>query len=197
MKTLCLAGIATCVGAGLMCVASGQGPVAVQADRKGVQQWEYESVSGENLGSFNQLGAEGWELCASTSASPTRAASFIFKRPKGPAPQAAAAEQPGAKIWGTWEHSFPDAPEQRQVKIINRTHYAWVTYNRQDGTPLTSGGGTYTIDQRNYKEKPEFGGADLIGKDQIFTSKFEADKWELTGTLSNGFAINEVWRKVK
>jgi hypothetical protein len=196
MKTLRLVSLAMCFGAGAVLVASGQGPAAAQAEKKASQQWEYESVNGENVGAFNQLGAQGWELCASASATPTHAASFIFKRPKVAAPQAAVAP-PGSKVWGTWEHTFEDAPELRQVKIINRTHFVWVTYNRQDGTPRSVGGGTYTIDEESYKEKFEFGGADLVGKEQTFTAKFEEDKWQHSGKLSNGVDINEVWRKVK
>ena len=40
---------------------------------------------------------------------------------------------------GTWEHTFKDAPEHRQVKIINQTHFVWVTYVREDGMPLLVG----------------------------------------------------------
>jgi hypothetical protein len=196
MKALCLAGIAACVGLGLLCVAWGQGPGAAQGAGKVVQQWEYDSVSGENLGKFNELGAQGWELCATTSPTPTQTSSFIFKRPK-PINVQAAIPPPGLKIWGTWEHTFPDSPELRQVKIINRTHFVWVTYNRRDGTPRSVGGGTYTIDDKNYKEKLEFGSANVIGKEQTFTGKFEADQWELSGKLTNGVEINEIWNRVK
>jgi hypothetical protein len=31
------------------------------------------------------------------------------------------------------------------VKIINHTHFVWVTYHRKDGEPLLLGGGTYTF----------------------------------------------------
>jgi len=179
MKTLRLVGLAICLGVGLLLVASGHWPAAAQGDKKAVQRWEYNFVSGENISRFNELGAEGWELCATTSTTHTQPA-YIFKRSKLANPQAAA-EQPGSKIWGTWEHTFPDTPALRQVKIINRTQYGWVTYNRQDGKPLVLGGGTYTIDAKNYTEKPEFGGpglpAELHGKEQTFTASIEDDKW--------------------
>jgi hypothetical protein len=200
MKALCLAGIAACVGLGLLCVAWGQGPGAAQGAGKVVQQWEYDSVSGENLGKFNELGAQGWELCATTSPTPTQTSSFIFKRPK-PIDVQAAVPPPGLKIWGTWEHTFPADPDRRQVKVINRTHFLWVTYNRPDGTPLVMAGGTYSIDDKNYKEKVEFGGpglpAELVGKEQTFTADVVDGKWNLTGTLSNGIEINEIWNRVK
>jgi hypothetical protein len=102
---------------------------------------------------------------------------------------------------GTWEHTFENAPAQRQLKIINQTHYVWVTYRREDGRPLVLGGGTYTFDGKTYKEKPEFGGpglpVELIGKEQTFTAEIKADEWTHSGTLSNGFRVREVWRRVK
>jgi len=200
METLGLVGLALCLGAGFLFVASAQEPAATQANKQTSQHWEYKSVSGENVDKFNELGAEGWELCASTSGSVTRTESFIFKRPKGSNPQAVG-KQAGSWVEGTWEHTFADAPEHLQVKIINRTHFVWVTYIRADGKPLRVGGGTYTIDGKTYKEKFEFGGpdvpAELVGKEQTFTAELQEDKWTLSGTLSNGLEINEVWRKVK
>jgi hypothetical protein len=200
MKALRLVGFAVCLGVGTLLVASGQGPAAAQGDKKASQQWEYQSVSGENVGRFNVLGAEGWELCAATSGSQTKSESFIFKRPKGSKPQAGG-ERAESKIEGTWEHTFPDEPGHLQVKILNRTHFVWVTYNREDGKPLRLGGGTYTLDGKTYKENFEFGGpglpAELVGKEQTFTAEVEEGKWTLSGTLSNGFEVTEVWRKVK
>jgi len=200
MKTLRLVGVAVCLGVGLLFVASGQGPAEAQGDKRASQQWEYHSVSGENVGEFNELGAEGWELCAATGGSRTRAETFVFKRSKGSSAQAGGG-QTRSKVEGTWEHTFANAPQHRQVKIINHTHFVWVTYNREDGKPLLVGGGTYTIDGKKYKEKYEFGGpdlpAELVGKEQTFTAEIEEGKWTHIGTLSNGFEVNEVWRKVK
>jgi hypothetical protein len=105
------------------------------------------------------------------------------------------------RLEGTWEHTFEDAPEHRQVKIINQTHFVWVTYAREDGKPLLLAGGTYTFDGKIYKEKVEFGGpglpAELVGKEQTFTVELEGDKWTHSGTLSIGLRIEEVWRRVK
>ena len=102
---------------------------------------------------------------------------------------------------GTWEHTFEDAPQHRQVKIINQTHFVWVTYVREDGRPLLLAGGTYTFDGKTYKEKVEFGGpglpAELVGKEQTFTAELEGDKWTHSGTLSNDFRVREIWRRVK
>ncbi len=201
MKILRLVSFAACLGVGLAFVATGREPAATPGDSKASQQWEYRSVSGENFGKFNELGAEGWELCAATGGSQIRSEPlFIFKRPKA-SNLPAGGEQTRSRIEGTWEHTFADAPEERQVKIINHTHFVWVTYNRNDGKPLRVGGGTYTVAGNTYKETFEFGGpglaAELVGKEQTFTAEIEEGKWTLAGTLSNGFEVSEVWRKVK
>jgi hypothetical protein len=200
MKTLRFVGLGIFFSAGLLFVVSGQEPPVDQSDLKANVRWEYNSVSGENIGKFNELGAEGWELCASTSGTQTRADSFIFKRPKRLNPKPVD-EEAHKKVEGTWEHTFADAPEHRQVKIINHTHFVWVTYNREDGKPLLVGGGTDTISGKTYKEKFEFGGpdlpAELVGKEQTFKAEIAEGKWTLSGTLSTGLEIKETWRKVE
>jgi hypothetical protein len=71
------------LGVGVLLVAWGHRPAAAQGDAKQVGvKWEYQSVSGENVGRFNALGSDGWELCAAVGRSQTSAESFIFKRPK-------------------------------------------------------------------------------------------------------------------
>ena len=87
------------------------------------------------------------------------------------------------------------------MKIINQTHFVWVTYNREDGRPLLLGGGTCTFDGKTYKENYEFGGpgipAELVGKQQVFTAELDKDKWTHSGTLTNGVRVEEIWRKVR
>jgi hypothetical protein len=105
------------------------------------------------------------------------------------------------RLEGTWEHTFEDRPERRQVKIINQTHFVWVTYERADGKPLFMGGGTYTFDGKTYKEQYEFGGpgqpAELVGKEQTFTAELDGDSWTHAGTLSNDFVVEEIWHRVR
>jgi hypothetical protein len=114
-------------------------------------------------------------------------------------PQSDKAER--GRLEGTWEHTFENAPQNRQVKIINQTHFVWVTYVREDGWPLLLGGGTYTFDGKTYKEKYEFGGpglpAELVGNEQTFTAELDGDRWAHAGTLSNDFRVREIWRRVK
>jgi hypothetical protein len=105
------------------------------------------------------------------------------------------------EIEGTWEHTFDNAPQHRQVKIINSTHFVWVTYGRKRGNPLVVGGGTYSLHGRTYKELYEFGSLWLprkfVGKEQVFTVELEGDVWIHSGMLSTGQRLYELWRRVK
>jgi hypothetical protein len=107
----------------------------------------------------------------------------------------------GPRIEGTWEHFFEEAPRHRQVKILNGTHFVWVTYDRDTGRPLKLGGGTYTFDGEHYVETYEYGSPglpeELVGKKQEFTALIDGDRWHHEGTLTNGFSVREVWRRVK
>jgi hypothetical protein len=50
--------------------------------------------------------------------------------------------RPRNKVEGTWEHSFKDQPELRQVKVINQDHFICVTYVRDTLIPVTTAGGS-------------------------------------------------------
>jgi hypothetical protein len=83
-------------------------------------------------------------------------------------------------VEGSWIHTFHDNPRMLQIKILNRTHFVWVTYERDTGLPLLMGGGTYTFDGITYRERVEFGSSgspqELIGKEQVFTPRFAGDQ---------------------
>jgi hypothetical protein len=61
-------------------------------------------------------------------------------------------------------------------------------------------GGTYTLTGNSYTEHVDFMNvkeADkFVGKDQPFTIKLEGDTLSLSGTLSNGEKISEIWKRV-
>lgn len=102
------------------------------------------------------------------------------------------------KIEGTWQHIFRDLPALRQIKVINKDHFIWVTYDRESKTPMAVAGGTYNLNGKTYKELIEFGlRPENIGKEQTFNVEIEGDKLTLTGTLTNGMKLNELWTKVK
>lgn len=46
-------------------------------------RWEYRTQVGENIGEFNRLGNEGWELCGVLERTTPQSPTFIFKRQSG------------------------------------------------------------------------------------------------------------------
>ena len=97
-----------------------------------------------------------------------------------------------SKIEGTWEHTFEDRPDLRQIKVINQDHFIWVTSNRDSKKSLYSAGGTYTFDGTTYKEQHEFGTfgtpewQELVGHEQVFTADISGDTLFLHGTRATG-----------
>jgi hypothetical protein len=87
------------------------------------------------------------------------------------------------------------------VKRLNRTHFVWVTYDRDTGLPLLMGEGTYTFDGKRHVESCEYCSPglpqDLVGKEQEFTAEIDGDRWLHEGTLTNGFHVRETWKRVK
>lgn len=107
------------------------------------------------------------------------------------------------KVEGTWEHILPREPELLQVKVINQDHFIWVTYQKESRIPLYAAGGTYTLDGDTYKERVEFGQfgsrklQEVVGNEQIFHIQLDGDTLTVTGTMSNGQQLREVWTRVK
>jgi hypothetical protein len=105
------------------------------------------------------------------------------------------------RLEGTWELIADGTATVRHVKIINATHFVWITYQRSDGTPILVGGGTYRFDSKTYTEKYEFAGpgplAELVSKGQTYSAEVDGAHWTHTGTLTNGVSIRQSWRKLK
>lgn len=124
----------------------------------------------------------------------------VFLVGVGPGRPAAGPTPGRGLLEGTWMHTFDDAPDHRQIKVINRTHFVWVTYERNTGRPFVVGGGTYTFDGKVYKETFEFGSRgipqQLLGKEQSLKVDLAGGEWQLSGTLTNGMRIREVWRRI-
>jgi hypothetical protein len=103
---------------------------------------------------------------------------------------------------GAWELvSGQPLPEGvRDIKIIADGHFIFAAYDSQSGHPLYSAGGTYVLDGSAYTEHMDFASdriaAGLIGKDQSFTLKMDGDTFSQSGTLSNGKALSETWKRV-
>ena len=103
---------------------------------------------------------------------------------------------------GTWELvSGQPLPEgARDIKMISGGHFIFVAYDMKTGKPLYTGGGTYILNGKAYTEHMDFASdkisAGLIGKDQAFTVNVDGDAFTQKGTLSNGKALSETWKRV-
>lgn len=114
------------------------------------------------------------------------------------------------QITGTWElklykygsgsDGFTEAsPGTCRIKLINDTHFTWVTFDRNTRKVLSSAGGTYTLDKDNYTESIDYGlGMDsYLGNKPVYNIKVEGDNLFLSGELVSGYKIEEVWLRVK
>ena len=105
------------------------------------------------------------------------------------------------QLVGTWElvSGQPLPKGARDIKIISGGHFIFAVYDPQTGKPLYAAGGTYILNGTAYTEHMDFASdqiSALIGKDQRFTVKVDGDTFTQTGTLSNGKALSEVWKRV-
>jgi len=115
---------------------------------------------------------------------------------------------PGHKILGTWkmvsykygegkETNWPD--DTKALKLITPTHFTWIHYQTKDNVVYDSAGGTYKFDGVNYTENVDYGGKGMVpyfGKSK-FKLKFKGDQMFLSGTLADGYKIEEVWKKLQ
>jgi hypothetical protein len=126
--------------------------------------------------------------------------------------QGCAQEKPGAlekpgPLEGAWElvdaKYTPADPgfslaSQRQIKILTKTHWAFLSQDRSPPQPatgsnagqpaaapaFTAGGGTYTLDGDTYTEHIEFFFArKFVGATITYKIRWEGDEWIQTGTL--------------
>ena len=111
-------------------------------------------------------------------------------------------------IMGTWRlvsYNYGGGEElnlvsgdSERIKFITETNFTWVQYVGTDRIVINSAGGSYVFSGDSYTESIEFGGkgmASYIGKVQEFNVKIENNKMELSGELSDGLKIKEVWEK--
>jgi hypothetical protein len=102
---------------------------------------------------------------------------------------------------GTWELlSGQPLPEgARDIKILSDGHFMFAAYDTETGKPLYTAGGTYILNGSSYTEHMDFASdkiVDLVGKDQSFNITLDADAFTQTGTLSNGKALSERWKRM-
>jgi hypothetical protein len=102
-------------------------------------------------------------------------------------------------VWGLVSGQ-PLPKGARDIKIISGGHFVFAAYDTGNGRPLYTAGGTYILNGSSYTEHMDFASdviaAGLVGKDQQFTVKVDGDTFTQEGTLSNGKALSEVWKRV-
>jgi hypothetical protein len=102
---------------------------------------------------------------------------------------------------GAWElvSGQPLPKGARDIKILSEGHFIFAAYDTETGQPLYAAGGTYNLKGSSYTEHMEFASgkiADLIGQDQSFTIRLDGDTFTQTGTLTNGKALSEKWKRI-
>lgn len=112
-------------------------------------------------------------------------------------------------ILGTWQavsykygsqSNFIDFPKnQRNIKLITENYFTGVRLDTTTRKINRMAGGTYTLNGNVYTESIDFGlGMDLyLRQKQTFTIKVEGNIFLLSGSLSDGLKIEEIWERVK
>ena len=105
-----------------------------------------------------------------------------------------------SQLDGAWElvagQQLPKGA--RDIKIISVGHFIFAAYDTAKGELLYTAGGTYVLNGSSYTEHLDFGdkvSAGIVGKDQQFTVKIDGDTFMQAGTLSNGKALLETWKR--
>ena len=102
--------------------------------------------------------------------------------------------------YGTETNSFTSITADRpHIKLITENRFLWVTYDAETRKILESAGGTYTLNGENYIESIDYGFnmEGYLGTKSNFKIKVEDGMFYLSGVLSSGYKIEEIWQKVK
>lgn len=84
------------------------------------------------------------------------------------------------------------------LKILSKTHWAFVELTGEENNPTSGGGGTYRVEGNKYIEFVQYHAAtDYIGKIIPFECRVVGDKWYQKGLLPGGTMLEEVYRRAK
>lgn len=112
-------------------------------------------------------------------------------------------------ITGTWRldsyrygntGSFITVEQSRwHIKLITRNSFMWSIYDPSTKKILESAGGKYTLEGDNYTETIDYGyNMDTyLGTVSNFKINVGDGMFFMAGYLSDGYKIEEVWRKVE
>ena len=110
---------------------------------------------------------------------------------------------------GTWKlasykystsgNFIPVSKGDQHIKLITETHFMWAETDSATRKVMGMAGGKYTLSGNTYTESIDFGiGMDsYLGNNQTFTLMVEGDLLFLSGVLSDGYHVEEVWKRVK
>jgi len=125
-----------------------------------------------------------------------------------------AQQEPGkvsGSLLGTWELASykygtnqpgfsQQPPSERRIKLITEGHFTWVSFDPANKKVQAVAGGAYSLKGKAYTESIDWADSSMesyLGNRQAFTIRVEGDKLFLSGALSDGLKIEEVWHRVK
>lgn len=102
--------------------------------------------------------------------------------------------------YGSSASSFTEVPAASQrLKMITDNYFIWVSVDSVKRAIGSSAGGRYILEGNNYTEMLDFGlgMSSYTGTNPTYTVKTEDDLLFLSGLLSPGYRIEEIWKRVK
>jgi hypothetical protein len=106
------------------------------------------------------------------------------------------------KIVGTWRPVSNDTRtgSPLAIKHVTKTHFTWVVYDRTTKKVIDTAGGRFWVKDSSCSEQVEYYlGQDLslLGKVQTLNCRVEQNRLFLSGVLTRGEKIDEIWERVQ
>jgi hypothetical protein len=117
------------------------------------------------------------------------------------------AEEGKHPLLGTWKQvsvnytgQWQDAPKEvTMYKHVTDSNFNWVQFDNQTKQIVAGAGGRCAVTDDAYIEHIEYAlgpVSTLLGKKQEFKWQVDGNKWRMSGTLSNGQSIEEIFERV-
>jgi hypothetical protein len=125
------------------------------------------------------------------------ASALVVRAEEGKHPLLGTWKQVSVNYTGQWQ----DAPSQvTMYKHVTDSHFNWVQYNNQTKQIVAGAGGRCAATDDAYIEHIEYAlgsVSTLLGQKQEFKWKLDGNKWHMSGTLSNGQRIEEIFERIE
>lgn len=101
--------------------------------------------------------------------------------------------------YGDTDVFVPASDSRPRIKLITDSSFHWVSYDASTGRIVSSAGGHYTLEKDTYTETLVYGLGmnSYLGTVSIFRIKSDDDMLFISGDLSDGLHIEEVWQKTE